>query len=345
MGIKIRFGTKNDIAALMEVECSDVRTWYHYSSKGRGSPASYDELSPWERVMHGGPWMDVNALAKYWTRIERLGIIPLVAEFNGKVGGHLDIIFSNELQLGDFLYLDVLTVHEAYRRRGVARALIARAEKMAKRKNVPFMMVQPEEYNGPSGLTYRSCGFKRVFEVYHLETTIDASETHKDICVTTIPQTQPAPLKTHAMICGWYNISAKTWDYGLNPNVDLLRAFSCYQLALSALTNEDTYFFHLKQSYFDRKKGTICLWTPLPLNKKMLERVFQVAKTAGSWVGIKRLSTESFRKNVDVLKKMGFSIKSEDEPYLIKWLKPKRRFKYQRQSLFKSLRRRIFAKN
>jgi GNAT superfamily N-acetyltransferase len=328
MGVKVRYGTKNDIAALVEVECSDVKTWYRYSSKGRGSPALYDELSPWERYMHGGPWMDASTLTRYWVRIERLGIIPLVAEIDGKVVGHLDVIFSSEPRLGDFLYLDVLTVHKAYRRRGVARALITKAEKLARRKDVPFMMVQPEEYDGPSGLTYRSCGFERAFEAYHLETTIEASETPGDICVTAIPQAQRAPLKTHAMICGWYNISVKTWDYGLNPNVDLLRAFSCHQLALSALTGEGTYFFHLKRSYFDHEKGTICLWAPLPLDIKRLERVFQVARTSGSWIGIKRLSTESFGKNVEVLKNVGFSIKSEDEPYLIKWLKPKRRFKY-----------------
>jgi GNAT superfamily N-acetyltransferase len=276
--------------------------------------------------MHGGPWMDANALTRYWARIERLGIIPLVAEIDGKVVGHLDVIFSSEPQLGDFLYLDVLTVHKAYRRRGVARALIARAEKLARRKKVSFMMVQPEEYAGPSGLTYRSCGFERVFEVYHLETTIEASKTHSDVCVTTIPQTQPAPLKTHAMICGWYNISVKIWDYGVNPNVDLLRAFSCHQLALSALTDEGTYFFHLKQSYFDHEKGTIRLWAPVPLDRKTLERVFQVAKTASSWIGIKLLSTESFGRNAEVLKNMGFSMKPADELYLIKWLKPKRRF-------------------
>jgi len=124
MDIKVRLGTRDDIDALVEVECSDVETWYHHSSEGRGDPASYDELSSWERSMHGGPWTDHTALTKYWEDIERLGIIPLVAEIDGKVVGHLDVIFSDELPLGHFLYLDVLTVHKTYRRRGIARALI-----------------------------------------------------------------------------------------------------------------------------------------------------------------------------------------------------------------------------
>jgi len=118
MSIRVRLGTKDDIPALVEVECSDVEEWHHFSPEGRGEKASYDELSSLERVMHGGPWMDPEALAEYWKVIERLGIIPLVAEIDGKVVGHLDVVFSDELPLGRFLYLDVLTVHKAYRRGG-----------------------------------------------------------------------------------------------------------------------------------------------------------------------------------------------------------------------------------
>jgi len=54
MSISVRLGTRDDIDALVEMECSDVETWYHFSSDGRGDPAAYDELSPFERTMHGG---------------------------------------------------------------------------------------------------------------------------------------------------------------------------------------------------------------------------------------------------------------------------------------------------
>ncbi|MEM2795046.1 MAG: GNAT family N-acetyltransferase, partial [Thermofilaceae archaeon] len=146
MSLKVRVGTSNDIDALVEVECSDVDTWYHYSHKGRGEPAKYEELTPLERVMHGGPWMDRSELADYWKCMKRLGIIPLVAELDGKVVGHLDVIFANELPLGAFLHLDVLKVHKAYRRRGVARALIQEAERIARDRKVDFMLVIPQEY-------------------------------------------------------------------------------------------------------------------------------------------------------------------------------------------------------
>lgn len=320
MTIKVRFGNKDDIDALVEVECSGVEIWYHYSSKGRGNPASYDELSPWEKFMHGGPWMDATTLTKYWDRIERLGIIPLVAEFDGKIVGHLDVIFSEDPALGRFLYLDVLTVHKAYRRRGVASILIKEAEKLAIERKAEFMLVQPEEYEGPSGLTYRNCGFKKAFDVYSLEIATKNSPIPSNIQLMPIPQIQNTPPKTHAMICGWYNISAKMWDYGVNPNIELLHNFSCHQLSISVLTDKDIHFFHFKQNYFDHAAGTLCLWAPTPLNERTLRHIIQVASTTASWLGIKTLVTSSIEKYTALLQRLGFALKSKEEPFMIKKL-------------------------
>lgn len=318
MGITTRVGARDDIDALVDVYCSDVETWYHFSSKGRGDPASYDELTSLERFMHGGPWMDPTALAKYWENIDRLGIIPLVAEVSGKVVGHLDIIFGDELPLGRFLYLDVMMVHKAYRRRGVARILIREAERLARGRKVGFMLVEPQKYEGPSGLTYRSCGFEKAFETYRLETSINQPEIPIGVQLVSIPRYQEAPVKTHTMICGWYNISAKTWDYGINPDLEFLHAFSCHELALSALSNGSTYFFHLQQKRFDQSKGTLCLWAPTPMNQKELRDIFQASKAAASWLGIKTLTTKTVERYISTLEKLGFKIKSKGEPYLIK---------------------------
>ncbi len=320
MNIAVRFGTRNDIDALVEVERSDVETWYHFSSQGRSDQASYDELSSWERVMHGGPWMDSEALTKYWVSIERLGIIPLVAEIEGKVIGHLDIIFSEELPFGQFLYLDVLEVHKDYRRRGVATTLIREAERLARDRRVRFILVQPQQYEGPSGLAYRSCGFKKAFDAYSLETSIDNLGIPSEVQIVSIPQTKEAPLKTHVMICGWYNISAKTWDYGVNPDLEFSREEKTCKLALAALTGKVTYFFHLGQNLFDRSTGTLCLWAPVPLRRNGLHHVIQAAKTAASWLGVKSLTTKSIERYTDILEKEEFIVKSRTEPYLTKEL-------------------------
>ena len=318
MCVKVRLGSKDDILALVKVECSDVEQWYHYTPKGRGEPSSYNELSPLERVMHGGPWMDPVALTKYWKDIERLGIMPLVAELDGKVVGQLDVIFSEEVPLGRFLYLDVLMVHKAYRRRGVATALIEHAETLAKNRGVGFMLVSPQQYDGPSGLTYRSCGFEKAFDAYELEASIEHLEVPSQVQLISIPHIQEPPVKTHAMMCGWYNISVKTWDYGVNPDMEYLHFFSCHELAILALTGKNTHFFHLQQDRFDHSRGSICLWAHTSSEEKELRNIFQAAEAAASWLGIQTLTTKTLERYTPTLEKMGFKIRSKGEPYLTK---------------------------
>ncbi|MEM2059040.1 MAG: GNAT family N-acetyltransferase [Thermoproteota archaeon] len=150
-------------------------------------------------------------------------MIPLVAELDGKIVGHLDVIFSDELPLGSFLYLDILKVHKAYRRRGVARALIQEAERIARNRRVNFMLVSPQEYEGPSVLTYRSCGFERAFDTYDMEMEVSDTVIPQEIKLASITVAIEPPIKTHSMVCGWYNISIKMWDDLTNPNLELTR--------------------------------------------------------------------------------------------------------------------------
>jgi len=119
------------------------------------------------------------------------------------------------------------------------------------------------------------------------------------------------------MICGWDNISAKTWYSGINPDLEFPYD-SYHQLALSALTNKSKYFLHLDQNFFDHLTGALCLWAPTPLNEKELWDILQASKTVASWLGIKTLTTTVMERYVSTLEKFGFIIKSKGEPFLTK---------------------------
>lgn len=318
MKVSVRVGSRDDIDALVEVECSDVKSWYHYSYKGQGEPATYEELTPWERMMHGGPWMDRSELTKYWENMERLGIIPLVAELDGKIVGHLDVLFSDELPLGSFLYLDVLKVHKAHRRRGVARALIQEAERMARSKRVGFMLVSPREYEGPSGLTYRSCGFEKAFDTYDVEILVNGAVMPSEVKLAPITLAHEPPVKICTMVCGWYNISIKMWDSCVNPYLEIMRALHQHQLAFSLLVGENIYFISVSTKLFDLLTGSLEVWAPVPLDEMELNDVFQACRTLASWLGMKTLTTRTIEQYVSKLEETGFKIKSKGESWLIK---------------------------
>jgi GNAT superfamily N-acetyltransferase len=273
-------------------------------------------------MMHGGPWMDRLELAKYWKRIERLGIIPLVAELDGKIAGHLDIIFGDELPLGAFLYLDVLKVHKAYRRRGIARALIQEAERIAKDMKAGFMLVSPQEYEGPSGLTYRNCGFEKAFDTYDVEMMVSNTVIPQEIRLAPITLAKEPPIKTYSMVCGWYSIGIKMWDDFTNPNLELICFLREHQLATSLLVGRNAYFLYIWSGLFNPTTGRIAVWALEPLNKKELKEVFQACGALASCMGMEKITTRTLDQYVSTLEDAGFKVESKGEPYLIKRLIP-----------------------
>lgn len=85
------------------------------------------------------------------------------------------------------------------------------------------MLVSPQEYEGPSVLTYRSCGFERAFDTYDMEMEVSDTVIPQEIKLASITVAIEPPIKTHSMVCGWYNISIKMWDDLTNPNLELTR--------------------------------------------------------------------------------------------------------------------------
>jgi hypothetical protein len=83
-----------------------------------------------------------------------------------------------------------------------------------------FMLVSPQEYEGPSGLTYRNCGFEKAFDTYDVEMVVSNTVIPQEIRLAPITLAKEPPIKTHSMVCGWYNISIKMWDDFANPNLE-----------------------------------------------------------------------------------------------------------------------------
>jgi len=281
-------------------------------------------LSPFERTTHGGPWMDASELALHWDKVERLGIIPLVAEIGGRVVGHLDVLFCEELPLGSFLLLDVLTVHNDYRRRGVASSLIKEAEDLARRRGIGRVIVEPQEYEGPSGLLYRSLGYAKAFDIHDLEAIVGSECIPSEVQLAPIPNTQESPVKTHAMLCGSYNISTKTWYYGLNPDLRIERIFHYHRLNFAILTKDSIYFVHLGGSLrlakHEPSKGELNLWAPMPLDQGEFLKAVQVSKFVASWFGIETLMTKAIDNFIAPLEKVGFKLTGKPEQWLGKSL-------------------------
>ena len=87
-----------------------------------------------------------ESLAAAWESVRQTDGQVLVAELDGRVIGHLFLLFKIdavfvERELRPYAYVSELYVGERVRGRGVARALMNEAERIAKQRGLPRILV------------------------------------------------------------------------------------------------------------------------------------------------------------------------------------------------------------
>jgi len=102
------------------------------------------------------------AAAEAWVR--KTNGVVLVAEVNGRVVGHLFLTFEEappfvRRELRAYAYIAELFVRAEARRLGVARALLAAAERIARERGVSRILVSALAGNIPAETTYERAGF------------------------------------------------------------------------------------------------------------------------------------------------------------------------------------------
>jgi len=317
--IRTRRATIRDLSSLVDINKSDIAEWHHFDRHGRGAKATYKELTEWERTMHGGPWMSLQPLRRYWSFAQKLGIICLVAEMDGRVVGHLDVIPTRELELGEYFYLDVFIVHSLYRRRGAGTELLKAAESLAIEKGLPKMIVFPAAESLAAAKTYEKFGFKASLEMCELEAKIDDVLMPSGVRIENSPS-EP-PLNSHHLLCGWFNTSEKlwklSWRYPWDPELD---PFDWHRFILSLVTESGVVHFLLTPSYPERRKFLVCIWAPPSIKITDLSKAVQGIKTIAQTLGAKTLTTLAWEKDRKMLEAAGFTWVKRHDPLLSKEL-------------------------
>gem|GEM_PF-6748360 len=150
MDVTVRAATKEDIPALVALHVSDNEfggRWFENPFAG-GKEAKVEDLTPAQRWLHGGPWMDPGLLALHHDRIyDALGVV-LAAERGGALAGIAELWPSAEpLPMGAYLGVVTLTTKRAVAR-DVEPALLAAAAREARGRDLRGLDIAPAHAGG-----------------------------------------------------------------------------------------------------------------------------------------------------------------------------------------------------
>jgi ribosomal protein S18 acetylase RimI-like enzyme len=104
------------------------------------------------------PPMKRETAKSYWASVLQPGVILYVARVEGKIAGSVQVHLCAKENGNHRAEIAKLMTHPAFRRRGIARSLMRKAEERAKQENRILLVLDTRE-GDPSNLLYRSLGF------------------------------------------------------------------------------------------------------------------------------------------------------------------------------------------
>lgn len=131
-----RPATVTDAPAISAVHCSTVTRWYAPDANGVERPARYGDLTPAQRWLNGGPWMDAETCAHHLRRLIAGGGHALVAELNGRIVAEAELHTADEPPpFGRNLNLSALYTHRNHQGQNLGSLLMQRALELADEQN------------------------------------------------------------------------------------------------------------------------------------------------------------------------------------------------------------------
>lgn len=289
--IEIELLTEKTIHGVVECERASVDKWYFYSSLSEKVESVYEELTPEQRWMHGGPTMDQTLLRKYWldSKREIFDTYDIyVALEDNVVVGFIGVLFGEEFSLGKHAYLDLLLVHPNSRRKGIARKLLQHMEKIAKANNCTSIFVYPEELEGQSGSFYLAQGFKVWKERFLIQlTSTNNPKLEKNLTLASEKREDYWDL-----IFGWHSTSPKAWLM-LHSNFaegifDVQRTLLYY-----ASKNEADIILGAIKWHKFFEIGSVYLWLTNKredINYRVTQKHLEIIRYLGYKIGLKKVS-------------------------------------------------------
>ena len=93
----------------------------------------------------------------------------VIAEDGKELAGFLKVVIKEIepfFKPNKVLYLDQIFVLENFRKRGVSKLLIAKAEELARSKKIKLLKARVYQFNAPAQQTLKSSNFKQLYSEY-----------------------------------------------------------------------------------------------------------------------------------------------------------------------------------
>lgn len=265
----IRQAKLDDTRAISQLFRAHIQTWQRLDAQGRVQDVPYDDLTIYERWLHGGAWMSVETGAIHLSHLLRGAGVPLVVEIEGRIAAYTELYEGAEPPpFGTHLSMTAVTAHPDFA--GTETALLTYAREMLSQRRCERLLVNvslPEAQR-----FYETQGLRALvtFRRYSLPAKTGQgfykTSEHLD--------SNPAQIRGWYMPVGrlgsarqqWETLWPRTWDA-----LAEMRQRRTQRLKFNA-AGQDAFVCCQQQLYVERNADVFC-WSPRPLTSQLLTAI------------------------------------------------------------------------
>jgi GNAT superfamily N-acetyltransferase len=279
--IVVRSATALDVPAIVAIHCADILAWKRWDEDGLARLADYAELSPYERWLNGGPWLDESTFAPYLSHLaaDGAGGIALVAEVDGQVRAVAEAVMGEEQPYGRCLDIGIIYTMRGHGGQGLGSALMQALGEHARGAGCDNLLVTHAEARG----FYARHGFR------HAETwrrvRLPARAGHTRYAATDWTATGYEAVRGWSMPVGRYQCSRQEWQRlqpGAEPDFEAWRGLRLERRRLEVRGTGA--WLALEEAPREPGVADVHLWLPphsRSVHRQMLAAIRDLAAGAG----------------------------------------------------------------
>jgi hypothetical protein len=263
---QIRQATLDDTQAISALFRARVAVWQRQDAQGNVQEVQHDQLTIYERWLHGGAWMSVETAVLLLSHLIRTRCPAFVAQADdGQIVGYLEAYPGEEAAP----YGRVLHIRHVIGADDTMRVdLLAAARQIATAQSRQ-LTVSFSGYDRESSTFFTAQGFE------HLETivqyTLVAQAGRSFYKATDHPAAEPAQITGWGMPVGRMESAHTHWHLlwpGLWDALDEVTAQRTHRLAIHA-AGQDA-FVCIQQGLYTPRTAQVYCWSPKPLTSQLL---------------------------------------------------------------------------
>jgi len=270
---QVREAGLDDVSAITELARSRITKWQRISDDGQIEDVAYDDLTVYERWLHGGPWMSVETGSLQLSHLRRGAGMPMVVETDGQVVAYAEVYVGGEpTPIGRHLHLTAPTVYTQYMGGSADDALLQWLIDYAGKQHFKRVTANCAANDEQATQFYEKHGMTVIEEVSRMMTPAKSGQVFYK--AVEHPDPDAAQIDGWFMNIGRLGSARHQWEslwHGTFDSIPEVKALLTHRLRFNAAGNDA--FVLIRQQLYRKRNADVYCWTPKPPTGQLITAI------------------------------------------------------------------------